>query len=72
MSATSVDALKSQLQSARKALLFMETEHAKTLHGLHDEIKSLQKRCNGKQCHKFIYNFSDLVVLWGGKLLWSV
>lgn len=43
---TSVDALKSQLQSARKALLFMETEHAKTLHGLHDEIKSLQKRCN--------------------------
>jgi len=46
MSSTSVDALKSQLQSARKAMLFMETEHAKTLHGLHSEIKSLQKKCN--------------------------
>jgi len=41
----SADSLRCQLQSARKSILFMETEHAKTLRGLHDEIKSLQKRC---------------------------
>ena len=43
-----LETIKSQLQSARKNILFMETEHAKTLHGLHNEIKSLQSKCNGK------------------------
>jgi len=41
-----LETIKSQLQSARKNILFMETEHAKTLHGLHNEIKSLQSKCN--------------------------
>lgn len=48
MSHLRLETLKSQLQSARKNILFMETEHAKTLHGLHNEIKSLQSKCNGK------------------------
>jgi len=38
--------LKTQLQSARNSLLFMETEHAKTLKGLHSEIQHLQKKCS--------------------------
>jgi len=46
MSHLRLETLKSQLQSARKNILFMETEHAKTLHGLHNEIKSLQSKCN--------------------------
>ena len=29
-------------------ILFMQTEHAKTLKGLHEEIQTLQKKCSGK------------------------
>ena len=49
--------LKTQLQSARNSLLFMETEHAKTLKGLHSEIQHLQKKCSGKKCSR-IYDFN--------------
>ncbi|CAK8697972.1 uncharacterized protein LOC143448342 [Clavelina lepadiformis] len=43
---TSVDILKTQLESARKSILFMETQHANTLKGLHAEIQQLQKKCS--------------------------
>jgi len=47
-SGTSVSQLEMQLQSARKSILFMETQHANTLRGLHQEIQQLQKKCSGK------------------------
>jgi len=48
MTSPAIETLQTQLQSARKSLLFMETQHANTLKGLHAEIKNLQKRCSGE------------------------
>nr|CAB3228772.1 coiled-coil domain-containing protein 92-like [Phallusia mammillata] len=42
----STENLQMQLQSARKSILFMETQHASTLKGLHKEIQHLQKKCS--------------------------
>uniref|UniRef100_H2ZNC2 CCDC92/74 N-terminal domain-containing protein n=1 Tax=Ciona savignyi TaxID=51511 RepID=H2ZNC2_CIOSA len=47
MAAPFVETLKTQLQSSRKSILFMESEHAATLRGLHKEIQQLQKKCSG-------------------------
>lgn len=34
-------------RNLESAILFMQTEHAQTLKGLHEEIKNLQKKCSG-------------------------
>nr|XP_002126442.1 coiled-coil domain-containing protein 92-like [Ciona intestinalis] len=46
MAGSQVEAMQMQLQSSRKAILFMESEHANTLRGLHKEIQQLQKKCS--------------------------
>lgn len=35
-------------RNLESAILFMQSEHANTLKGLHEEIKNLQKKCSGK------------------------
>ena len=47
MTSPTIETLQMQLQSSRKSLLFMETQHATTLKGLHTEIHNLQKKCSG-------------------------
>ena len=37
-----------QLQSAQHSLLFLQTEHAKVIAGLHEEISNLQGKCSGE------------------------
>ena len=37
-----------KLRSSEVAILFMQKEHANTLKGLHEEIKTLQQRCSRK------------------------
>lgn len=34
-------------RNLESSILFMQTEHAQTLKGLHEEIKNLQKKCSG-------------------------
>lgn len=40
--------LENQLHSAQKNLLFLQQDHAKTLKGLHAEIRRLQQHCTGE------------------------
>ena len=58
MATESITLLKNQLQSAKKSLVFLETQHAKTLNGLHDEINVLQKRCNGMLLAFYYFHFT--------------
>ena len=60
MTSPTIETLQTQLQSARKSLLFMETQHATTLKGLHAEIQYLQKKCSG---NKFVCGHADKLVL---------
>ena len=41
-----------QRRNLESEVLFLRQEHAKTLKGLHEEIKVLQKRCTGKSLKK--------------------
>lgn len=41
--------LENQLHSAQKNLLFLQTDHANTLKGLHAEIRRLQQQCTGER-----------------------
>lgn len=47
-------------RNLESAILFMQTEHAQTLKGLHEEIKDLQKKCSGITKN---INFSFLYII---------
>ena len=46
-----------QLQNAQHSVLFLQNEHAKTIKGLHEEIKNLQQRCGGELILGVMYNW---------------
>ena len=62
-----------QLQNAQHSVLFLQNEHAKTIAGLHEEIRNLQTKCGGEMRGIRVRRMAELFrrKLGGFDLLWS-